>query len=282
MTNEQPTHEHEELTPEERARLKKQLTEQAVKLAVNLRWQEAAQVNREYLQRFGEEAEAYNRLGKALSELGQVQDALAAYRRALELDPTNLIAKRNIDRLAALRDAAVSAPPTQVDTRLFVEETGSAAVATLQAVNADTLALLDAGDIVQLQVEGNAVNVVTVNGAYVGMVEPRIGLRLARMMKAGNKYSAAMVSTAGEPKVILRETFKHPSMLNQVSFPKERLAEVRAYTRRGLLHRDEDEEWEYGDDEVVEDETEDGWSETSDDADAAPELGIEPEDETYD
>jgi tetratricopeptide (TPR) repeat protein len=279
MTNETI---QDELTPEERAKLKKQLTEQAVKLAVSGRWQEALQVNREYVRIFPNEADGYNRIGKALSELGHVQDALDAYQRALELDPTNQIAKRNIDRLAALRDAPLSAPPTQVDTRLFVEETGTAAVASLQAVDPKVVALLDAGDIVQLDVQGNAVNVVTVRGEYVGMIEPRIGLRLARMMRAGNQYSAAMVSTGDQPKVILRETFKHPSMIDKVSFPQSRLAEIRAYTRRGLLHRDEDEgEWGYDEDEEVEDETDEGWSETGDDLETTPDVDVEDDEEGF-
>ncbi|MEJ5221934.1 MAG: hypothetical protein WHT63_08010, partial [Tepidiforma sp.] len=186
-----------------------------------------------------------------------------------------------IDRLAALRDAPVSAPPTQVDTRLFVEETGSAAVASLQAVDPKVAAVLDAGDIVQLEVQGNAVNVLTVRGEYVGMIEPRIGLRLARMMKAGNRYSAAMVSTGEQPKVILRETFKHPSMIDKVSFPQSRLSEIRAYTRRGLLRRDEDEEWGYDEDEELEEETEEGWSETGEDIESTPDVDVEAEDESY-
>lgn len=279
MTNEMM---QEELTPEERAKLKKQLAEQAVKLAVSGRWQEALQINREYVRLFPNEADGYNRIGKALSELGHVQDALDAYQRALDLDPTNQIAKRNIDRLAALREAPVDAPPTQVDTRLFVEETGTAAVASLQAVDPKVVAVLDAGDIVQLEVQGNAVNVTTVRGEYVGMVEPRIGLRLARMMRAGNRYSAAMVSTGEQPKVILRETFKHPSMIDKVSFPQSRLAEIRAYTRRDLLRRDEDEGWEYDEDEEVEEETEEGWSETGEDLDTTPDVDVEDDEEGFD
>ncbi|MCL6644176.1 MAG: tetratricopeptide repeat protein [Dehalococcoidia bacterium] len=279
MTNETT---HDEVTPEERAKLKKQLTDQAVKLAVNGRWQEAVQVNREYIRLFPNEAEGYNRLGKALSELGQVQDALDAYQKALDLDSTNLIAKRNIDRLSALRDRPVDAPPTQVDTRLFVEETGSAAVASLQAVDPKVAAVMDAGDIVQLEVQGNAVNVLTVRGEYVGMIEPRIGLRLARMMKAGNRYSAAMVSTGEHPKVILRETFKHPSMIDKVSFPQSRISDIRAYTRRGLLRRDEDEEWGFDVDEEVEDEAEAGWSETGEDIETTPDVDVESdEDEEF-
>jgi len=269
---------------EERARLKKQMSDQAVKLAINSRWQDAANVNREYLKTFGDEAEAYNRLGKALTELGQITEAREAYSKSLDLDPSNTIAKRNLDRLAVMKDTAVAVAPSQLDTRLFVEETGTAAVAKLQATDEKVSALLDAGDLVELQVQGNAVNVLTVTGDYVGMVEPRIGLRLSKMMSAGNQYTAAMVTTTGEPKVILRETFKHPSMINTVSFPAGSSSDIRAYTRRGLLRRDEDDEYaEYGDDEVVEDEAEDGWSETDSELDSGtPDIDVETEDESFD
>lgn len=269
---------------EERARVKKQMSDQAVKFAINSRWQDAANVNREYLRTFGDEAEAFNRLGKALSELGQVSDAREAYGKSLEIDPANTIAKRNLDRLAVMTDTSVAATPSQLDTRLFVEETGTAAVAKLQATDEKVSAVLDAGDLVDLQVQGNAVNVLTVSGEYVGMVEPRIGLRLSKMMTAGNLYTAAMVTTTGEPRVILRETFRHPTMIDKVSFPAGSSSDVRAYTRRGLLRRDDDEDFaEYGDDEVVEDESEDGWSETDGELDSGtPDIDVEQEDESFD
>jgi tetratricopeptide (TPR) repeat protein len=260
------------------------MSDQAVKFAINSRWQDAANINREYLRTFGDEAEAYNRLGKALSELGQITDAREAYGKSLEIDPANTIAKRNLDRLAVMKDTAVAAAPSQLDTRLFVEETGTAAVAKLQATDEKVSSVLDAGDLVELQVQGNAVNVLTVTGVYVGMVEPRIGLRLSKMMTAGNQYTAAMVTTTGEPKVILRETFKHPSMIDKVSFPAGSSSDIRAYTRRGLLRRDEDEDFaEYGDDEVVEDESDDGWSETDSELDSGtPDIDVETEDESFD
>lgn len=268
---------------EERSRLKKQLSDQAVKLAVNSRWQEAANVNREYINRFGDEAEANNRLGKALTELGQITEARECYRKSLEADPSNTIARRNLDRLAGMQDSA-GASPSQLDTRLFVEETGTATVAKLQATDAKATADLDAGDIVGLQVQGNAVNVLTVSGQYVGMVEPRIGLRLSKMMEAGNRYAAAMVTTSGEPKVILRETFRHPTMIDKVSFPQGRSTDVRAYTRKGLLRRDDDDTYgDYGDDEVVEEESEDGWSETESELDSGtPDINVDQDDESFD
>lgn len=272
----------ETMSLEERARLKKQMGDQAVKLAVSSRWMEAANLNRDFLRTFGDDAEAFNRLGKALSELGQVSEARESYSKSLDLDPTNTIARRNLDRLAVMKDTSAAAP-SQLDTRLFVEETGTAAVAKLQATSREVVQLLDAGDLVNLQVQGNAVNVLTVKGDYIGMLEPRIGLRLSKMMTAGNQYTAAIVTTDGEPKVMLRETFKHPSMIDKVSFPQGRSTDIRAYTRKGLLRRDEDEDYgEYGDDEVVEEESDDGWSETDSELDSGTGIDVEREDESFD
>jgi len=134
-------------------------------------------------------------------------------------------------------------------------------------------------------VQGNAVNVVSTKGDYVGMLEPRIGLRLSKMMAAGNQYAAAMVTTEGDLKVMLRETFKHPTMIDKVSFPQGRSTEVRAYTRKGLLRRDDDDELtEFGDDEVVEEESDEGWSETDSELDSGAGTGIEVDrdDESFD
>jgi len=282
MTNEANL---ESMTAEERARLKKQMSDQAVKLAVSSRWLEAANLNRDYLRTFGDEADAFNRLGKALSELGQITEARQSYSRSLELEPTNTIARRNLDRLAGMTDtAAAAAAPSQLDTRLFVEETGTAAVARLQATDEKGASLLDAGDLVELQVQGNAVNVLTVKGEYVGMIEPKIGLRLSRMMTAGNQYTAAVVTAGADVKVMLRETFKHPSMIDKVSFPQGKASEVRGYTRKGLLRRDEDDDFgDFGDDEVVEEESDDGWSETDSELDSGtPDIDVEQDDESFD
>lgn len=258
--------------------------DQAVKLAISSRWDEAANLNREFIRLFGDEPDAHNRLGKALTELGQIKEARASYSKALEADPTNTIAKRNLDRLATMKDtAAASAPPTTVDTRLFIEETGKAASAMLQATDTTRANLLDAGDLVELRVQGNAVNVHTVTGEYIGMVEPRIGLRLASMMIGGNTYTAAMVTTSGEYKVIIRETYQHPSQIGRVSFPQSRgTADIRPYTRRGLLRSQADELDYSEDDEPEEEESEEGWTET--DADGGVDVGvdIETEDESFD
>ncbi len=215
--------------------------EQAVQLAVAGRWREAAALNRELIARFGDDVEVYNRLGKAFTELGRIADARLVYEKALETDPTNAIARRNLDRLAQAKDDEGGAEPAaQMSRGLFIEEVGKAAVVRLEAGRPEALGALDAGDAVELEVKGNAVNAVAPGGTYLGMVEPRVGLRLARLLGGGNRYSAALVSTGDEPRIIVREEYQDPSQAGKVSFPKSSINEVRAYTRRDFLREDVD------------------------------------------
>jgi tetratricopeptide (TPR) repeat protein len=272
------------VSPEERSRIKKQLSDQAVRLAIGGRWEEAADINRNLLTLLGEEPETYNRLGKSLMEMGKATDARAAYARSLELDPTNTIAKRNLDKLATMSDEAGIAPSV-IDTRIFLEESGKSVTAVLQAVEPDGMTELDAGDVVDLKVEGNAVNAHRRTGEYIGMVEPRVGLRLAKLIQSGNRYSAAVITSTGDARVMIRETYQDPSMAGRVSFPRTSKVDVRAYTRRGLLQADLD-DLDFGDDEdereEFEDEQEDRWTDTGDDGITGVGINVEPEDETYD
>jgi Flp pilus assembly protein TadD len=87
---------------EDRLRQKRAKSEQAITLAMKNRWDEAAQVNREILDLFPNEVDAYNRLGKALTELGRYGEARDAYSRAVKLDPLNGIASKNLLRLGKL------------------------------------------------------------------------------------------------------------------------------------------------------------------------------------
>lgn len=243
--------------------------EQAVKMAVAGRWQEAAAVNRELIARFGDDAEVYNRLGKAFTELGKIREARLVYEKALSVDPTNAIAQRNLDRLAqAKEEEPAAAPGAQMSRGLFIEDVGKAAVVRLEAGRPDALGALDAGDPVELEVRGNAINAVTPGGVYLGMVEPRVGLRLVRLMDGGNRYSAALVSNGDPPRIIVRETFQDPSQTGKVSFPKSRSAsEVRAYTRRNFRRENvedltEDEDGPAAGNAAANAMPEEGWQET--------------------
>ena len=93
---------------EDRQRMRRLRSEKAIQLAMQNKWQEAAELNRQILAVFPDDVDTLNRLGKALMELGQYADARDQYQRASKLDPSNGIAQKNLVRLTKLADEADS------------------------------------------------------------------------------------------------------------------------------------------------------------------------------
>lgn len=237
--------------PEERARVQRQLTDQAIKLALDSQWEDAVSVNRQLLSAFPRDLSTLNRLGKALSELGQYTEARQMYNEALEIDPTNSIARKNLERLAGFTEDAAARPSHEkLDPRLFIEETGKTGFTDLlDLAPRSTLALLAAGDQVYLQREGSALWVVNAGHERIGRIEPRLASRLIAFMEGGNQYAAGISERPGhQVRVIIRETFQHPSQFGSVSFPSQGGGDLpRAYTKDTLVRHGEEEE-EFGED----------------------------------
>jgi tetratricopeptide (TPR) repeat protein len=241
-------------------RQRRQLGEVAIGHATRGEWEDAVEANRQLLE-LGPDIDAYNRLGKALAELGRTAEALEAYEQALERDATNRIAQRNTERLRVLvgGDAAATteARAEKAPATLFIEEmgkTGRARIINLAAPR--VLAPLSPGDAVALEADGDGLNA-SVNGTPIGQVEPRIAGRLLKLMASGNRYEAAVTAIhdrEGEVTIIIREVFTHPTNFGKVSFPSATLASsgVRPYMKGTALRYDDDEEVEEADEETEE------------------------------
>ena len=223
---------------EEKVQVRRRQAERAIQLAMESRWEEAVATNKAILSLFPNDVDAYNRLGKALMEQGRHNEAKKAYRKALELDATNQIARKNLDRLNALAKAGVEQGGTaRVDPTLFIEAMGRSTITTIEKPVANALAKLNAGDRVELHPEGNTLAVETAGGEFVGAVEPKLGLRLIRLMQGGNQYAAAVTSLSqDECRIIIKETHQDPSQAGRPSFPTAVVAEgMRPYTKGRLL-----------------------------------------------
>ena len=239
-------------------RVKRQLAEQAIAQAAAGQWSDAAETNRKLLE-MAPEAEAENRLAKALWELGELGSAREHYQAALALDPTNRIAERNIDRLRTLLVAAGEKTVPAMDgskapVRIFVEETGKTGFAhLLDLPDAKKLAQVNPGDTVELTPEGNRLIAMS-NGMRIGVVEPRVAARLLKLIADGNKYLAGVTSLgAMDVRIIIREVFQDPRNYGKVSFPTAaKSTDLRPYTKGTLLREDEELEEDLEDD--VEDE----------------------------
>lgn len=241
---------------EDRLRQKRQKVEKAINLAMQSRWSEAVDLNRELINDYPNEADGHNRLGKALMELGRYADARDAYATSLRLDATNGIAQKNLARLTKLAEeeaAALDEPSSApVDPSLFIEETGKTAMTMLVGVaDADVLARITAGDAVTLEVHGNAVRAIGPAGEALGRLEPKIGQRVINLMKLGNQYTAAVTAVDDQGvRVIIREAYRDPSMGDRPSFPTAAGVDTfRAYTR-DVIRYDVDEEEDDGLDEA--------------------------------
>jgi tetratricopeptide (TPR) repeat protein len=227
---------------EEQVRLRRQRSKQAIALAMQGRWREAVAANQEIIASFPGDFDAYNRLGRAYIELGDYALAKEAYERAIELDPYNIIAQKNLQRLSYLGEAKAGseADSDQVEPQHFIEETGKTGVVELlYLAPREILAKMVAGDRVYLRVDGPGLTVENGRGEYLGQVEPRHSQRLIKLMAGGNRYSAAIVSsTEDRVAVIIREVYQDPSQTGQLSFPPKGIESLRPYLSDKMLRRE--------------------------------------------
>lgn len=273
-------------SPAAATRVKRQLAEQAIASAAAGKWSDAADINRKLLE-LGPEAEAENRLAKALWELGELGSAREHYQAALALDPTNRIAERNIDRLRTLLVAAgektvAAQDGSKAPVRIFVEETGKTGFAHLiDLADPKKLAQVNPGDAVELTPEGNRLIAIS-NGVRIGIVEPRVAARLLKLIADGNKYYAGVTSLgAQDVRIIIREVYQDPRNYGKVSFPTAaKSTDLRPYTKGTLLR--EDEELEEDLEEDVEDEEITEIDRVLPPEDTTDEAFIEETDETED
>ena len=205
-------------------RLLKERTREAIGLAMDGRWKEAATVNRELTEAAPTDVDAWNRLGKALLELGDAKGATRAFGGAIAIDPASAIARKNLDRLAALPKkgrAANRAAPSVAAHRFFINDGSKTAhVALTGCAQVKDRAFVSPGAPVQLVRRGDSLAVHTEGGDRLGMVPAKLGRRLSRLMDGGNEYSGAVASITGDAiRVVLLETFQHPSLRSTVSFP---------------------------------------------------------------
>jgi tetratricopeptide (TPR) repeat protein len=236
---------------EEKARLRQRLSKEAVNLALQGKWEEAEAINRDVIEEFPSDVEAHNRLGRALTELGDFDGARESYLKALELAPDNTIAKKNLARLISLsesmatlgakpkRPSGSKAQPQRVALDLFITEVGKAGVVNLNNLApVELLAKMGFGDQVLLDARRQRLVVTNEDGEYLGAVEPKQGLRLIKLMQGGNRYDAAILNVEDDKvQVIIKEVYQHPSQVGHPSFLVKATEHLRSRIRESLLRR---------------------------------------------
>lgn len=225
----------------ERVKPRAMYVEEAIQFALESRWSEALAVNRALLERHGEDEETFNRLGKALSELGQAEEALDAYQKSLRINPLNIIAQKNVRKLSALLQAPTrpEGMAAAIDVDLFTEEPGKSGITVLVPPAGGVDVAVAPGDVVELHVDHGQLRARTVRGIDLGDVDTKLARRLVPLMISGNRYSAAVARVDDRRiEVMIRETYQAPENARKTSFAIARGArreEFRPYAKESLL-----------------------------------------------
>lgn len=250
------------------------LADQAVAAALESDWQRAADLNKQILEVSPDDAEARNRYGRALLELGKLDEARAAYQEVQKAFPHDPIAIRQLARIALLVDDKKKTMPTKskTQTRLFIEDMGKTGI--LRLMNPAPPAIVarySPGAEVELREQEGLLAVHTRDGELLGFLEPKVGRRLIELIRTGNEYVVALVTNdQSNPRVAVREVLQSAENAHRISFPgHHRPVETkeRAYIK-GTFFR-------YGDEDAEEEEEDTGEEERPGVADSnADEGGI--------
>jgi tetratricopeptide (TPR) repeat protein len=226
---------------EERVKPRSMYVEEAIREALESRWSEALATNEALVERHGPDEDTYNRIGKALTELGRLEEALEAYSAALRLNPLNLIAQKNVRKLGAMLEAKehVAGGSQAIDVDLFAEEPGKSALTVLTPPNRAVSVAVAPGDVLALAPDGTTLRAHTARGVSLGEVEPKVARRLLPLMETGNRYTAAVARVDDKRiEIIIREVHQSPENARKSSFPLSKSArreEFRPYAKESLL-----------------------------------------------
>lgn len=239
---------------ESNTRLRRDLSKEAIALALKGEWEQAAEVNQKVLEVFSDDVDAMNRLGKALMELGEYSRARDVLNQIVRRSPYNTIAKKNLARLDQLEVSPITSRHTRKAggaPQLFIEESGKSGTTVLQKpATGRAVACVAPGDPVQMVVENNIIKVYSQDEVYLGQIELKLARRLFRLMEGGNKYEAAVLGVNDRGiSVIIRETYRHPSLHNVCSFPTRSNEEHRVRLDNSFLRYLEETDLDSEDDE---------------------------------
>lgn len=239
------------------------LADQAVAAALDADWPRATDLNRKILEAAPDDVEARNRLGRALLEQGQLDEAKGAFAEVLKAEPYNSIAIRGTQRIAQLSEHKAKTVMTNTKTqpRLFIEDMGKTGI--LRLINpapAHILARYSAGAECELREQEGLLALHARDGELLGFLEPKVGRRLIDLLRTGNQYVAAIVSNEqANARVAIREVFQSAENASRISFPgHHRPAESkeRAYIKGNFFRFGADADEELEAEEGVEEEAE--------------------------
>lgn len=193
------------------------LRTKAIAAAKSGDWAGAAKTNEEIIAINNTDLSAYNRLGMAQMQLGENEIAKKTFNQVLTLDSTNVIAKKQLDRIESNEPYV---PPT-FTADAFIEEPGRAKLCGLHRLaGKELLVQLSIGQRCQLKPKARYISVETLDNHYVGSLPDDVSFRLSKLMSTGNTYDVLIHNVGkAECTVFIKELVRSKTNQNMTSFP---------------------------------------------------------------
>lgn len=173
------------------------IKDQAIKVAIEGKWDEAIQLNKTLLKESPSCIETLNRLALAYMVVGEINKAKLTYQKVLKLDPLNSIAVKNLKILKEKMNKSKNTKSTlniQLNNN-FLEESGKTKI--LELINiapAKTIQMLRTGQRNIMAIKRLKIFILDEDSQYIGVLPDDIGKRLIRFIKSGNKYESCIKS----------------------------------------------------------------------------------------
>ncbi|MDA1079763.1 MAG: tetratricopeptide repeat protein [bacterium] len=197
------------------------LKQQAIAAAKQGDWEQAVACNKELLEQEPKNTLALNRLGVAFLQLQEVDKAKASFALALELDRTNLIAKKHLEAIKTKKP--LKAP--SFFAQEFIEEPGKTKIVELHRLaGKPALESLTVGQICEFKQKQRYISI-EANGTYIGSLPEDISFRLSKLLQTGNTYHCSIHAVApNHVDVYLKEIHRSGRNKDKHSFPVTRVS----------------------------------------------------------
>ena len=154
----------------------------AVLHAMQGKWKDAIKSNDEIILENPTDVDAFNRLGKAFSEIGEIKKSKNAFQKALTLSPQNVIAKKNLARIELINNSKTK-PKNTLPSNILISVEKSTEITTTTLVNlasSNILISLSAGQKLEIITDKDILKINNESGQYIGQIDPKNGLRLSK------------------------------------------------------------------------------------------------------
>ncbi|MDG1990101.1 MAG: tetratricopeptide repeat protein [Dehalococcoidia bacterium] len=233
----------------------KNLVLDATQLALKGEWKKAITANKQILSINKADVPALNRIGKAQLELGKLKDSKNSYTKALQIDPLNTIARRNLKELEQMKDAKTLQGKKQntsnleklVRNEILIQTASRSAEFIIDKPNSRAIKNLVPGTELAIIVSTNGIEITNTRKVSLGTIEPRSSIRLKTCIDAGSKFEVIFKDNFEDTGIIqILEIHRDPSVVLETPFIHSIVESERSKILADVMLYSEDENAELG------------------------------------